>query len=104
MNEILKIIIGLLGVVCGFLLFKKILNKHRMIDTESIAVVKEIIDLGRDNGRRVYAIKYDILSNDPFELLETPCKKTKKRGTRRSVFYEKNNPKQNYYFKTIYKL
>ena len=80
-----------------------ILKKHRKIDTESIAVVKSVQDLGRDDGRKVYAIRYDVKSSDTFELLVTPCKKALKIGKERGIFYEKDDPKKNYYFKTIWR-
>jgi hypothetical protein len=72
-----------------------------LIDTESVAIVKDVIDLGRSDGRKVYAIKYDVQSKEPFELLVTPCKKSQKPGKKRGVFYEKANPNKNNYFKTI---
>jgi hypothetical protein len=104
MNGILRLIVGVAGIILGIWLFRSTYKKHKKIDTESIAVVKCVQDLGRDDGRKVYAIRYDVNSSEPFELLETPCKKALAPGTKRSVFYEKDDPKHNYYFKTIWQL
>lgn len=95
-----KIIIGLFGLGLGLFALRPIIEKHKKIDTESIAIVKEVIPLGRDDGKKVYAIKYDVKSSNPFELLESPCKKALDIGKQRSVFYEKEDTK-NFYFKTI---
>lgn len=88
-------------LVAGIVLVRKISLKHKKIDTESIAIVKEVIDLGRDMGSKVCAVKYEIQSSEPFEIVVTPCKKVPCRGADRSIFYEKADPKNNYYFKTI---
>lgn len=96
------LIIGILALGLGIFLFIRFWKKHRKIDTESIAVVKEIIDLGRGDGfRKMYAIKYEIQSSEPFTLLVTPVTKKPQLETIQSIFYEKENPKKNYFFKTI---
>lgn len=84
----------------GILLYKAI-NRFKQIDTESVATVKEIIPLGRSGLRKICAIKYDVHCSNPFELIETPCKKAKKIGKQRTVFFQSDNAKQNFYFKTI---
>ena len=96
-----KLIMGLLLTSFGLFLSTKIYKKHKKIDTESIAKVKEIVPLGYVDGAKTYAVKYDVLSSEPFELLETPTKKKQKIGAQRTVFYEKGNANKNYYFKTI---
>lgn len=96
-----KIFLGLFGIACGAYLLSAILKKHNKIDTESIAVVNSVQYLGRDEGRKVYAIRYNVQASEPFELLVTPCKKALKPGTTKSIFYEKADPSHNYYFKTI---
>ena len=96
-----KIILSLVGVIYGAWLLSAILKKHKRIDTESIAIVNSVQDLGRDELGKLYAIRYDVKSSEPFELLVTPCKKVLKVGTTKSVFYEKAAPNNNYYFKTI---
>ena len=97
----IKIVAAIFCVIVGVIVFLKVLRKHKLIDTESIAVVKDVQYLGRDEAKKVYAVRYDIKSSDPFELVVSPCKKTPKIGKQISIFYEKDNPKQNYYFKTI---
>lgn len=98
---IVNLVIGSLGVLFGVLTLISVFKKHRRIDTESVAVVKEVQDLGRSDGHKVYAIKYTVKSSNPFELLKTPCKNKLAIGTERSIFYEKENPKENHYFKLI---
>ena len=100
-DGIANFIIGALSIVFGVLLLIPTLRKHRNIDTESVAVVKEVLDLGMDEGRKVYAIKYMVQASEPFELLVSPCKKKLRPGVERSVFYEKENSNINYYFKTV---
>lgn len=96
------LIIGIIALGLGVWLFIRFWKKHRKIDTESIAVVKEIIDLGRGDGlRKMYAIKYEVQSSEPFELLVTPVTKKPRLETMKTIFYEKDNPKKNYFFKTI---
>jgi hypothetical protein len=99
--ELIRIIASILAILLGSVLLYKVWKKHQLIDTESIAVVKEVISLGRSDGKKVYAIKYDVQAKEPFELLVTPCKKALKPGKKRGVFYEKANPNKNNYFKTI---
>jgi hypothetical protein len=99
--SIVRLIIGLACSILGVFLLIKIMRKHKKIDTESVAVVKEVIDLGRDGVSKEYAIKYDIQSSQPFELIVTPCKKMLPVGAERSIFYEKADPTKNYYFKTL---
>lgn len=98
---IFRFVIGLCGVALGILVLIKVFRKHKKIDTESIAVVNSVQDLGRLEGSKVYAVRYNIQSSDPFELLETPCKKAPKSGAERVIYYEKENPSANYYFKSI---
>lgn len=96
------LIIGIVALGVGIWLFVRFWKKHQKIDTESIAVVKEVIDLGRDKGvRKLYAIKYEIQSSEPFSLLETPVSKKLPIDKMRTIFYEKENPKNNFFFKTI---
>ena len=97
----LRILIVVLGALISFILFKKIVPKHRRIDTESIAVVKEVIDLGRIDAKKEYAVRYEIQSSKPFDLLETPVHKPRDIGETRSIFYEEADPKNNFYFKKI---
>lgn len=98
---IIRILLGVFATAVGIFAFVKVLKKHKKIDTESLAVVKEVQSLGRDDGRKVYAIRYDVLATEPFELLSTPCKKALRPGTERTVFYEKSNPNKNHYFKMV---
>lgn len=100
-RELIQLIIGALAVFFGAITWRTIWKKHKKIDTESIAIVKEVIDLGRADARKVYAIKYDVKANEPFELLVTPCKKPLPVGKEKSVFYEKGNANKNYYFKSL---
>ena len=97
----IRIVLGVIGILYSVWILSTILKKHSKIDTESIAVVQSVQDLGIDDFKKVYAIKYDIKSSDPFELIVSPCKKILKPGKERVVFYEKDNPQRNYYFKTI---
>lgn len=99
---ILKLIISCLSILLGVYVFIMRFKKSRRIDTESVAVVKEVRPLGRDDGRKVYAILYEVQSHDPFDLLDTPCKKIYKPGKKRSIFYEKAEPQKNFYFKTLF--
>lgn len=97
------LIISIIALGLGVWLFIRFWKKHRKIDTESIAIVKEIIDLGRGNNlRQLYAIKYEIQSSEPFELLVTPVTKKIQIDTAKTIFYEKGNAKNNYFFKTIW--
>jgi hypothetical protein len=96
-----KLIAAIIAILIGVFLLLKVIKKHNRIDTESIAVVKSVQDLGRSDGRKVYAITYDVKSSEPFELLITPCSKQLKIGKERGIFYEKANPKSNKYFKSI---
>jgi hypothetical protein len=100
MQDVIKLIISLVGITFGVVMFIQIMKKHKLVDTESIAVVKDVQDLGLSDLKHVYAIRYDVCSSAPFELLETPSKKKRKLGSQRTVFYEQENHK-NYYFKTI---
>jgi len=100
-KEIFNIIIGIVGMGFGWIAFALVWNKHKRIDTESIAVVKEVESLGRDDGRKIFATWYDVKSSEPFDLLDTPCKKNLPIGTERVVFYEKEDPNNNHYFKTF---
>ena len=100
-GELLRIAFGLLGTICGIYVLMKTWKKHKRIDTESIAIFNSAQDIGRDGGGKVYAIKYDVQSSEPFELLVAPCKKVPKNGKKRTVYYEKANPNANHYFKTI---
>ena len=96
------LIIGTLAFGVGVWLLIKFWLKHRKIDTESIAVVKEIIDLGRGDGlRKMYAIKYEIQASEPFPLLVTPVTKKPQIETMQTIFYEKEDPKKNHFFKTV---
>ena len=96
------LIVGILTLGVGIWLLIRFWRNHSKIDTESIAIVKEIIDLGRGDGlRKLYAIKYEIQSSEPFPLLVTPVAKKPQLETMRTIFYEKENPKKNYFFKTI---
>lgn len=101
MSEISSIIFGCICVVIGVFLFIKTVHKHKKIDSQSVAVVSEVRDLGRSDGARAYAILHSVQSEDPFEIWETPCKKEKRIGYEQIILYEKENPCQNYYFKTI---
>lgn len=102
MNNIIgPLIITALAFAFGIYALIKLLNKHKLIDTESIAVVTEVTDLGRSDGRKVFAIKYDVKCSTPFHIYETPCKKERRIGTERVIFFQKDDPKNNYYFKTI---
>jgi hypothetical protein len=97
----MSLVCGILSVIFGLFSFIKVWRKHKLIDTESIAVVNSVQDLGRTDGLKVYAIKYDVKSSEPFELLVTPCKKALSIGKERTIYYEKDNPNQNHYFKSI---
>lgn len=96
-----RILPGIVFAAYGIFYFINTYKKSKKIDTESIAVVKDVQYLGMAGIEKVYAVKYDVNCSEPFELVETPCKKGKKIGLTRGVFYESDNPKQNYYFKTI---
>lgn len=100
-NEIIRLIIGLFGAFFGMRIMLNTLSKHKRIDTESVAIVSSIQDLGRSGVKKVYAITYDIKSSEPFELLVAPCKKAPKIGKTSTIYYEKSDPKANYYFKSI---
>ena len=96
------LLIGICALGLGLWLFIRFWKKHNKIDTESIAVVKEIIDLGRDKGvRKLYAIKYEIQATEPFSLIETPVSKKPPINKMKTIFYEKENPQKNYFFKSI---
>jgi hypothetical protein len=101
MGSIPKLIIALVCLAIGVLLLIKSIRKYKKIDTESIAVVQDVYDLGRGNSGKMYAIRYEICSSTPFEILETPINKLRQVGAQRTIFYEKANPEKNYYFKTI---
>lgn len=94
-------VIAALGFLISFILMKRLIPKHKRIDTESIAIVREVIDLGRVDGVKAYAVRYEIQSSKPFELLETPVKKARAIGDTRVIYYEEASPKNNYYFKKI---
>lgn len=101
-----KLILGLLSIVIGFPVFRRVLNKHRRIDTESVAVVKEVRDLGRQDGHKMYAVRYTVQSSEPFDIIATPCKKALPIGKEKVIYYEKDDekrgtPEANYYFKSI---
>jgi hypothetical protein len=102
-NLLLSIVI--IGI--GLFYFNKILKKHKRIDTESIAIVKDVIELGHSGFKKIYAIKYEIQSSEPFDLYESPCSKRLRLGKERIIFFEskkgsdKKAPVVNYYFKTI---
>lgn len=101
MKDIFVIILGIAGMFCGVILFIKKVKSTKLIDTESVAVVKKVQPLGLDDLKKVYAITFDVMSSEPFELLETPCKKELKIGKQKTVFYEHGNAQANHYFKTI---
>lgn len=92
--------LGLITAVACFYGLCKVFKKNRKIDTESIAIVTSVQSLGRDDGQKVYAVRYDIKSSNPFELLVTPVRRPPEIGKQRAIFYEKDNPK-NHFFKTI---
>lgn len=96
-----KLLIAAAGFLVSFILMKKLIPKHKRIDTESIAIVREVIDLGRVDGVKAYAVRYEIQSSNPFEILETPVKKARAIGDTRVIYYEEASPKNNYYFKKI---
>ena len=96
-----KILFSIIGLCFAFPLLKKVKARSVKIDTESIAEVIEVIPLGMSDLQRVCAIKYKVLSSEPFELLVTPCNKKEKLGKTKTIFYEKENPNENYYFKSI---
>ena len=96
------LILSLVAFGIGIWLLLRFWKKHKRINTESIAVVKEIIDLGRGAGaQKMYAIKYEVQSSEPFELLVTPVTKKPQLESMKVIFYEKEDPKKNYFFKTI---
>lgn len=101
-----QLILCLFVTAIGCILFRNIHKKHKRIDTESIAVVSKVQELGRSEGKKVYAIYYTVKASEPFEIIETPCRKKRNIGKERVVYYEKAAiPKdgylKNYYFKTI---
>ena len=100
-DELMRLCLGLVGAGCGLRVLLKTVKKSKLIDTESVAVFKSAQDIGREMGKRVYAIKYCVQSSDSFELLVTPCKKVPKIGTQKVVYYERANPSSNYYFKSV---
>ena len=98
--------LGLITIAISFLLLIRIKKKHDRIDTESIAQVVEVKDIGRVDGKRAYAIRYKVMCSEPFDIVETPCKKPREVGKQRVVFYEKADVSKerqirNFYFKTI---
>lgn len=101
-----QLLLGIIVIGLGYILFNKTLKKHKKIDTESIAVVNKVQDLGRSDGKKVYAVYYTVKSTEPFEIIETPCRKKRQVGKERIVYYEKAETQtkeyvKNYYFKTI---
>ena len=104
---VLKIISGILGVIYGVYLTHLRFKKHKRIDSEGIATVKEVRKLGRDDGKKSYAIFYDVVldeengNTNSFELCKTPTHKHENIGKRKIIYFEKNNPKRNFYFKSI---
>lgn len=101
MTYVFTMVVGVLGASLGFFSLRRAILRHRLIDTESVGIITEVQDLGISNGRKAYAIKYKIQAHEPFELVDAPCKKKMRPGSQRTVFYEKQNPNKNYYFKTI---
>lgn len=101
MSNIFTIMLGIVGVFLGFVSMKKAINRNKLIDTESIAVVTDVQDLGISEGRKAYAIKYNVQAHLPFDIIVSPCKKKKRPGTKRTIFYEQKEPTNNYYFKSI---
>ena len=99
--DVVQLILGFGGIVIGMIGLKKVYEKHKKIDTESIGIVESVEVLGKNIGSRTYAITYDVQASEPFKLLDYPCRKQKPIGYECGVFYEKGNYKNNYYFKTI---
>lgn len=104
---VLKIISGVLGVVYGIYLMHLRFQKHKRIDSQGIATVKEVRKLGREDGKKSYAIFYNVepdeenASENSFELCKTPTHKHENIGKTKTIYFEKNNPKRNFYFKSI---
>ena len=98
--------LGIILIIIGILLILRTKKRHDKIDTESVAVVVDVRDIGKIDGKKSYAIRYKIQCSEPFEIVETPCKKPRAIGSERTVFYEKadvskERPIRNFYFKTI---
>lgn len=100
-NKVLILIVLIAGLAVGIFMFIKALKKHKRIDTESIAIVKEIQYLGRDDGNKVYGIKYSVMCSTPYEFWVTPTRRLVKVGKERVVFFESSDPKKNYFFKKL---
>lgn len=105
---IMKVIAGIIGLLYGVYLLYLRIQKHKRIDSEGVATVKEVRKLGRDDGKKVYAIFYDITQNNDdsntsevLELCKTPVKKHEKIGKTKTIYFEKDNYKKNYYFKGV---
>ena len=93
--------LGIALSALGVYLLIRIIKKHKLIDTESVAVVNDVVALGRDAMKTQYAIEYDVMATEPFKLKVYPVSKKKRPGKQSTIYYEKENPDKNYYFKTI---
>ena len=98
----MKLILAAISLFMGVFLLRKRIELNKKIDTESLAEVIEIIPLGIADFQRAYAIKYKVHSSTPFELLVSPTNKKEKIGKTKTVYYEEENPKENFYFKTFF--
>lgn len=107
----MKIIASVLGLIYGIYLSYLRMQKHKRINSQGTATVKEVRKLGRDDGSKSYAIFYDVVpacQNDEhvlesFELCRTPVRRCEKIGKVKTIYFEKDNQK-NYYFKSVGKL
>lgn len=100
-TAITQLVMSIFSFAIGIFALIKVIQRSRRIDTESIAEVVDVQDLGHSGVKKVYAIKYEVKASTPFNIYETPCKKQRKLGTQRTIFYEESDPKNNFYFKTL---
>ena len=108
MNNILGKIV-LIVVSLGFIaiaIWKLIKTKRDSdaIDSVADARVIKAINLGRGtDGKQQFAITYQVLIDDPFEILVTPTTRPVEMGTIATIYYDSQNH-SNYYIPTKWKV
>jgi hypothetical protein len=104
LQEIIVLIVALVFAAFTISRLIKTKRKHDAIDSVADARVIKVLSLGRGfDGKPQFAITYQVLIDDPFEILVTPTNTPIDMGTIVAIYYDSMDH-NNYYLPVKWKV
>ena len=104
MKDIAALLFALTFVILSVLYLLKTKRAHSAVDSVADARVIKVINLGiGPNGKKQFAITYQVLIDAPFEILVTPTNSFRNMGDLVTIYYDSQDH-SNYYIPEKWKI